>query len=94
MNQANQSILQPDVQNGTRNYAAMFVLLAYQCATTFRQTDYIGGCNGARIRYAPATSWPANIALDKTLQLLQPVKDHYGDGLSYADLIVLAGMCM
>jgi catalase (peroxidase I) len=68
-----------------------FVRLALQCANTYRATDFQGGCNGARIRFSPALDWPANRGLDKTLALLDPVKDKYGSGLSYADLIVLAG---
>lgn len=71
--------------------AASFVRLAYQCAATYRETDYLGGCDGARVRFAPESEWEINEGLDTVLGALAPVKDEFGEGLSWADLIVLTG---
>jgi catalase-peroxidase len=67
------------------------VRLARNSANTFRFTDYFGGVNGARIRFPPGSTWKINEGLDKVLAKLEPVKSKYGDGLSWADLIVLGG---
>jgi catalase (peroxidase I) len=67
----------------------LLVRLAMNSANTFRHTDYLGGCNGARIRFH--LDWEINKGLDKAIQFLEPVKQRYGQGLSWADLIVLAG---
>jgi len=71
------------------NYDA-FVNLAYQCANTFRETDYRGGCNGARIRFAPENEWAVNAGTADALTTLEAVKEAHPDA-SYADIIVLAG---
>mmetsp|Transcript_23375 Transcript_23375/g.46536 ORF Transcript_23375/g.46536 Transcript_23375/m.46536 type:complete len:653 (-) Transcript_23375:27-1985(-) len=67
--------------------ASAFVNLAYSCASTFRSTDYLGGCNGARIRFH-LSSFPG---AERALEALEPIKAQFGDALSYADLIVMAG---
>eukprot|EP00759_Apiculatamorpha_spiralis_P032685 PhF_6_TR34138/c0_g1_i1/m.49854/K03782/katG; catalase-peroxidase len=85
------SAINPDYVNGNAYYGALFVHVAYQCATTFRKSDYLGGCNGARIRFPPQSNWPANEGVNQVLQVLQPVKTQFGASLSWADLIVLAG---
>ncbi|CAN0446315.1 unnamed protein product [Ascophyllum nodosum] len=87
---SDQPEIQPDTFDGHSSYVALFVTLAYQCASTFRITDYAGGCNGARIRLPPQSAWASNIHMDQVLNLLEPVKTAYPD-ISYADLIVMAG---
>eukprot|EP00041_Stephanoeca_diplocostata_P023821 m.593203 g.593203 ORF g.593203 m.593203 type:complete len:555 (+) comp22392_c0_seq4:845-2509(+) len=72
-------------------YRPLLVRLAWRCAGTFRSTDYLGGCNGARVRFSPEVDWPVNAGLDVALAVLEPIKSRYADGLSWADLIVLAG---
>ena len=71
------------------NYGA-FVNLAFQCASTFRETDYRGGCNGARIRFEPEQTWDVNAGTADALASLEAVKEAYPNA-SYADIIVLAG---
>jgi len=73
-------------------YGSLFVRLAWQCASTFRGSDYQGGCNGARLRLAPAKDWAENKGLEIALDVLEPAfAKHAADGLSWADLIALAG---
>lgn len=66
-----------------------FIRLALQCASTFRATDYQGGCNGARIRFH--MDWPIHAGLDETIAQLEPIKEKYGPHWTWADLIVLSG---
>ena len=54
-----------------------FTRLAWQCMSTFRVTDYHGGCNGARLRFAPQKNWPGYKNLDQALMLLRPLKDEF-----------------
>jgi catalase (peroxidase I) len=84
------NILTPDYINGLPYYGAIFVHLAYQSATTFRNTDYLGGPNGARIRFPPESNWPTNVAMDKAIHLLQPIQQAFRN-LSWSDLIVFTG---
>ena len=63
--------------------------LAWRCMATFRASDYQGGCNGARIRFAPQTDWPVNKGLGLPLNKLKQIQLFYPS--SMADLIVLAG---
>jgi len=76
---------------GDMDDAPLLVRLAWQCAGTYRGTDYRGGCNGARVRFDPEASWPANKGVDKALNLLSKVKDQHNDSVTWADLIILAG---
>lgn len=69
---------------------ALFINAAWQCASTFRLTDYSGGCNGAKIRFSPMKDWPVNAGVDKVIAALEPIKKSFPN-LSTADLIVLAG---
>eukprot|EP01013_Petalomonas_cantuscygni_P024150 TRINITY_DN4572_c0_g1_i1.p1 TRINITY_DN4572_c0_g1~~TRINITY_DN4572_c0_g1_i1.p1 ORF type:complete len:853 (+),score=190.70 TRINITY_DN4572_c0_g1_i1:149-2560(+) len=77
--------------DGAAENVALLSHLAYQCASTFRVTDHQGGCDGARIRFPPESTWRANTGTETVLRLLRLVKDTLPDSVTWADLITLAG---